>query len=99
MVTSLGNNERAAMYLELERVAKELKEQEWQLRQVQKFISELELYVKADAPEKLLERLEKPDAENLFNRQAAIDLLRKIIGLRAEKADLEKKLGMKISFE
>jgi hypothetical protein len=98
MVTSLGNNERAAMYLELERVAKELKEQEWQLRQVQKIISELGMYAKEDFPDKMLERLGNPDTEAL-NRQALVSLLRKVLSLREEKADLEKRLGMKISFE
>ena len=94
----LGDAERAAMYLELERVTKELKEQEWRLTQVQKLISELGMYAKESFLDKMLDRLERADAEAL-NRQAIIDLIRRVLSLREEKADLEKRLGMKVTFE
>jgi hypothetical protein len=56
------------------------------------------MYAKEDFPDKMLERLGNPDTETL-NRQALVSLLRKVLSLREEKADLEKRLGMKISFE
>ena len=95
----MENERRAAMYLELEKTVRELKELEWQLGQFRSLITELEFYLKGEDLDKALKRLEKPEVEEVLNYEALIELLRRILRLRAKKRDLERKLSIRITLE
>lgn len=99
MVISLGDEERAAMYLELERTVKELKEQWWRLERVHRFLLETSSLIMEKRLEAALNKLEKNEATDLLDIEKMKELLRNVIELQAKKEDLEKKLSVKISLE
>jgi len=98
-VYGVGNEERAAMYLELEEMARELKELEWRLEKFHELIADIDFSLKGGVLQNVLERLEKPDAEEFLKREALAELIRRILRLRGKKIGLEKKLGLKITLE
>jgi len=93
----MGQEERAAMYLQLESTVKELKELKWKLSQTAKITTELDLYLKAGQLEDALTILTRKESLPALNQ--APEFLRSIIKLEIQKADLEQKLGSKITFE
>jgi len=95
----MGKEERAEMYFELEAVNKELKELKWKFSQMRNFIYELHQYLTAESFNQALSLLEKPANKPMLNLEAAAELFRKILSLEAKKADLEAKLGSKVTLE
>jgi hypothetical protein len=93
----VGNTERAEMYLQLESIAKELKEQKWKLTQASNLITELSLFLKGEGLDNALAILENPEKKAIIDN--TIELLRAVLKLEAQKADLEKKLSIKITLE
>lgn len=101
VVSGLGDTERAAMYLELEKVTKELKEQEWRLGRVKRVYSLVNSYLKENMVSRALEAIDGLDAEDAkyLNLEEIKGFLANFAELQGKKADLEKKLGMKVSLE
>lgn len=97
MVIGLGQEERAAMFLQLESVVKEFKEQKWKLGQASNVVAELDMYLKADRFSDALVVLERPEKRVVLDNLR--ELLQIVLKLESQKVDLEKQLGVKIAFE
>jgi hypothetical protein len=95
----LGDKERGEMFLELEATTKELKEQKWKLDQLRSFITHFNQLLEAEALDKALTILEKPENKPLLNLEVATELIRTVLKLETKKTELEKKLGMKVTLE
>jgi len=99
MVTVMGDEERAGMYLELEKTVREIKELEWRLEQVERPIEQVSTLLKNREYGIALSVLGGKDFEQSFNLDRLRELLDKIVKLYARKVNLEKKLSVKISLE
>lgn len=93
----MGQEERAAMFLQLDSVVKELKEQKWKLSQVSRTVGELDLFLKGERFEEALAVLERSERRLVVDDLHA--LLQTIVKLEGQRVSLEKSLGVKFALE